>query len=178
MIGRYRDGVVPDAEPDPESSPTSTASPTRFAERLDAIELTAALDQIWQRVRRLNRYVQDQEPWQLAKDEAAGRTARPGALHAWPRACGWSRCCSTRSCPNPPSGCWRRWAARTCRSRARASGAAGGGAAIGELGQLFPRVEAAGASAACAGPWSTPTVTSTTASRPTASWSSAPARPA
>ena len=33
-------------------------------------ELTLALDEIWQRVRRLNRYVEEQAPWQLAKDEA------------------------------------------------------------------------------------------------------------
>ena len=32
--------------------------------------MTAALDEIWQRVRRLNRYVEEQAPWALAKDEA------------------------------------------------------------------------------------------------------------
>ena len=30
-----------------------------------------ALDELWQRVKRLNRYVQDEEPWKLSKDEAA-----------------------------------------------------------------------------------------------------------
>jgi methionyl-tRNA synthetase len=36
-------------------------------------ELTAALEVIWQRVRRLNRYVEERAPWQLAKDpERAG----------------------------------------------------------------------------------------------------------
>jgi len=37
---------------------------------LDRAELTPALDEIWQRVRRLNRYVEEQAPWRLAKDEA------------------------------------------------------------------------------------------------------------
>jgi methionyl-tRNA synthetase len=32
--------------------------------------VTQALDRIWQRVRRLNRYVEEQAPWKLAKDEA------------------------------------------------------------------------------------------------------------
>ena len=37
----------------------------------------AALEAIWQRVRRLNRYVEEQAPWQLAKDAAhAGRARR------------------------------------------------------------------------------------------------------
>ena len=35
---------------------------------LDRAELTNALDAIWLRVRRLNRYVEEQAPWQLARD--------------------------------------------------------------------------------------------------------------
>ena len=35
---------------------------------MDRVELTPALDDIWQRVRRLNRYVEEQAPWQLARD--------------------------------------------------------------------------------------------------------------
>ena len=39
-------------------------------ELLDRAEVTQALERIWQRVRRLNRYVEERAPWQLAKDEA------------------------------------------------------------------------------------------------------------
>ncbi len=35
---------------------------------LDRAELTQALEAIWQRVRRLNRYVEERAPWTLAKD--------------------------------------------------------------------------------------------------------------
>jgi methionyl-tRNA synthetase len=38
------------------------------AERVDRVELTGALDEIWRRVRRLNRYVEEQAPWTLSKD--------------------------------------------------------------------------------------------------------------
>ena len=38
---------------------------------LDRAEATQALELIWQRVRRLNRYVEERAPWQLAKDAAA-----------------------------------------------------------------------------------------------------------
>jgi methionyl-tRNA synthetase len=38
---------------------------------MDRAEPTQALDRIWQRVRRLNRYVEERAPWQLAKDPAA-----------------------------------------------------------------------------------------------------------
>ena len=52
------------------SPPTSPGSTTASRELLDRAELTAALEAIWQRVRRLNRYVEEQAPWKLAKDEA------------------------------------------------------------------------------------------------------------
>ena len=35
---------------------------------LDRAEPTRALDLIWQRVRRLNRYVEERAPWELARD--------------------------------------------------------------------------------------------------------------
>ena len=41
----------------------------RVCAHVDAAELTAALDEIWQRVRRLNRYVEQQAPWRLAQAE-------------------------------------------------------------------------------------------------------------
>jgi methionyl-tRNA synthetase len=42
----------------------------RVAGLLDRVELTSALDEIWTAVRRLNRYVEEMSPWQLAKDPA------------------------------------------------------------------------------------------------------------
>jgi methionyl-tRNA synthetase len=49
----------------------------RVAELIDRVELTAALDEIWGGVRRLNRYVEEQAPWRLAKDpERAGELDR------------------------------------------------------------------------------------------------------
>jgi methionyl-tRNA synthetase len=38
---------------------------------MDRAEVTQALDRIWQRVRRLNRYVEEQAPWVLARDPAS-----------------------------------------------------------------------------------------------------------
>jgi methionyl-tRNA synthetase len=70
MIGRYRDGVVPDGSL-PEGLASDLAGvDRRVCERLDAVDISGALDEIWEAVRRLNRFVQDEEPWKLAKDEA------------------------------------------------------------------------------------------------------------
>jgi methionyl-tRNA synthetase len=70
MVARYRDGQVPAAEPDTELAADFEGLEERVAELVDRVELTQALDEIWQRVRRLNRYVQEQTPWELAKDPA------------------------------------------------------------------------------------------------------------
>ena len=63
-------------------APTSTASSRRSRALLDEAEITQALERIWQRVRRLNRYVEENAPWQLAKDEAQGRRAAAPTLRS------------------------------------------------------------------------------------------------
>ncbi|HTB50690.1 MAG TPA: class I tRNA ligase family protein, partial [Solirubrobacteraceae bacterium] len=68
MIVRYRDGVVDGGPPDGLLHEDFAGLPERVVELLDRVDLTNALDEIWQRVRRLNRYVEEQAPWQLAKD--------------------------------------------------------------------------------------------------------------
>jgi methionyl-tRNA synthetase len=72
MIGRYREGVVPDAELDPALAPELDGLADEVCALLDAAELTQALEVIWRRVRRLNRYVEEREPWRLAKDPDRG----------------------------------------------------------------------------------------------------------
>jgi methionyl-tRNA synthetase len=68
MIARYRGGAV---------KKVASARPVDFdalavdvATRLDAFDVTGALDAIWDAVRRLNQYVTAEAPWQLAKDDA------------------------------------------------------------------------------------------------------------
>jgi methionyl-tRNA synthetase len=70
MIGRYRDGVVPQAALDEKLSADFDDLVDRVGERMAVYDLTAALEEIWVLVRRLNRYVEERAPWQLAKDEA------------------------------------------------------------------------------------------------------------
>jgi methionyl-tRNA synthetase len=70
MIHRYRGGTVPSATPDPELAAEIDATVPDVRALLDRADLTGALDAILQRVRRLNRYVEEQAPWVIAKDEA------------------------------------------------------------------------------------------------------------
>ena len=75
MVARYRDGRLP-------ATPAGQAALADEAETMvatagaqfSAVEITGALETVWEFVRRLNRYVEEEAPWKLAKDEAqAGR---------------------------------------------------------------------------------------------------------
>jgi methionyl-tRNA synthetase len=141
MIERYRDGVVPDAEPAAELRADFEGLPEAVCERLDRVELSAALDEIWQRVRRLNRYVQDEAPWQLANDPASAERLDE-VLYGLAEGL---RATAVLAHPWIPESAERLLAALGRGERALAGarfGSAPGGARVGELGQLFPRVEA------------------------------------
>ena len=78
MIGKYRGGKVPVADPAAVSlsglADEGGAMVADAGARFDAWEITGALEVVWEYVRRLNRFVEEEAPWKLAKDEAqAGR---------------------------------------------------------------------------------------------------------
>jgi len=69
MIARYRDGRLTatsgSAAIRSELQPLGAA----VADRLDAWDLTGGLEAVWKVVRRLNAYVEETKPWELAKNE-------------------------------------------------------------------------------------------------------------
>jgi methionyl-tRNA synthetase len=73
MIDRYRDGIVPEgAEIDPdlaEGEGGLGGIEVLVTGLLDRTEITRALEVCWGAVRRLNRYVEERKPWELAKAE-------------------------------------------------------------------------------------------------------------
>jgi methionyl-tRNA synthetase len=147
MIGRYRDGAVPEAQLDETLAAEFDGLSEAVHRRIDAVELTGALDEIWQRIKRLNRYVQDEQPWQLAKDEAQAERLDQ-VLYSLAEGL---RVVSVLLHPFMPAS-----AERLLQALGREDlsldgarfGAVEGGAQIGELGQLFPRVETPEPSAA------------------------------
>lgn len=68
MIGRYREGVVPNAEPDPLLTADFSGIVERVSGLLDDAQISQALEEIWTLVRRLNRYVEETQPWVLARN--------------------------------------------------------------------------------------------------------------
>ena len=147
MVGALpRRRRCPTSRPTRRSTPTSTGWPSAVAELLDRAEMTQALEEIWQRVRRLNRYVEERAPWQLAKDEARGGRARRRARDRSPRACASITVLLQPYMPgDAPSSCSRRSARPTSRSTRAQLGAA---AAVGAVERARAAVpEAADAAA-------------------------------
>ena len=70
MIARYRGGSLTAVEVAPELAEAIGAVASGVPADLDGWDITNALERIWTLVRRLNRYVEEQRPWELAKDEA------------------------------------------------------------------------------------------------------------
>jgi methionyl-tRNA synthetase len=70
MVTRYREGRIPAVELDQGLAGDFEGLTGIVRDHLDRFELTIALEAIWQRVRRLNRYVEEQKPWEQAKDDA------------------------------------------------------------------------------------------------------------
>ena len=69
MVARYRGGTLRPCRPrTAPSRPRSHRSRGDVADRLDAFDVTGALERIWEVVRVLNREVETTAPWQLAKD--------------------------------------------------------------------------------------------------------------
>jgi methionyl-tRNA synthetase len=70
MLLRYRDGVIPPVATDRSLLSEFDVLPSEVAVIMDRADPTRALDLIWNRVRRLNRYVEERAPWELARDPA------------------------------------------------------------------------------------------------------------
>lgn len=72
MVKKYFDGVIvaptaPEAI-DEELVSLALSTPKKVEERMDAYKVADALDEIWQLLRRSNKYIDETLPWNLAKN--------------------------------------------------------------------------------------------------------------
>jgi methionyl-tRNA synthetase len=74
MINRYFDGVIPDysnstGEYDSALLQMNREVVSNYEEAMEKMEFSVALTSIWQLVSRSNKYIDETQPWNLAKDE-------------------------------------------------------------------------------------------------------------
>ncbi len=76
MVTRYRDGIVPQAQVDGEIKTLAARVVVQVGASLEQLELTGALEQAWELVRALNRFVEESAPWALAKSDDPAAAAK------------------------------------------------------------------------------------------------------
>ncbi|MCL2357589.1 MAG: methionine--tRNA ligase [Defluviitaleaceae bacterium] len=72
MVDKYFGGALPAFEPNfsNELAETAASMPAKVEERMDKLAFSDALNEIWNVVRRANKYIDETAPWVLAKDES------------------------------------------------------------------------------------------------------------
>ncbi|MFV0558446.1 MAG: methionine--tRNA ligase subunit beta, partial [Enterococcus sp.] len=74
MINKYCDGIVPDYASkvtafDSELSTTAANVVGNYHQAMEKMEFNTALSEVWQLISRANKYIDETQPWVLAKDE-------------------------------------------------------------------------------------------------------------
>ncbi len=73
MSVKYFGGNLPEPgeveEADRELMALAQETPKKVEEKMDAVDLAGALEEIWKLVSRANKYIDETEPWKLGKDE-------------------------------------------------------------------------------------------------------------
>ena len=74
MVEKYFDGVIPvpmvKEAVDDELISLALETPKKVADKMEHLRIADALDQIWNLIRRTNKYIDETTPWVLGKDES------------------------------------------------------------------------------------------------------------
>jgi methionyl-tRNA synthetase len=82
MVTRYLDGRVPSPSADGSVPDAAAQAVARYRECMDSMEPHRALESVWQLLATINGYIQEQQPWALAKGGAGARPQLEAALYA------------------------------------------------------------------------------------------------
>lgn len=73
MVEKYFDGVIPvpmvKEAVDDELITLAIETPKKVADKMEHLKIADALDQVWNLIRRTNKYIDETTPWVLGKDE-------------------------------------------------------------------------------------------------------------
>jgi methionyl-tRNA synthetase len=131
---------VPDAGAESVLAKTFEGAPERVRELLQQAELTQALEEIWKLVRRLNQYVEETRPWDLAKDDSNGDRL-DGVLYGLAEGLRVTTLLLHAYMPETTAKLLDALGER--RRRLDEFGSRPGGQKVGKLAPLFPKLETA-----------------------------------
>jgi len=73
MIEKYNGGIIPEprvpGESDEELKNLASSTWSRVEEKMNKLDFSNALEEIWRLIRRTNKYIDETTPWILAKDD-------------------------------------------------------------------------------------------------------------
>jgi len=143
MIGRYREGKIPaPCPPDPTLQPAAASAADGWEAAMESLDFSAGLKAIWAFLADVNRYVDQQAPWSLAKQ--GEQEALDRVLYSTAEALRIAAVLVSPVMPHTADdieaqlglrGWKREW------SQAREWGLLPGGQEIGKAEALFPRPE-------------------------------------
>ncbi|MCD4839714.1 MULTISPECIES: methionine--tRNA ligase [Neobacillus] len=86
MIDKYFEGIIPDyigsvGEYDEALLQVNRDTITKYEEAMEKMEFSVALSSIWQLVSRTNKYIDETQPWTLAKDESRRKELASVMVH-------------------------------------------------------------------------------------------------
>ena len=87
MMVKYYDGVVPEAEHDPEIAALALQVREDYTRALAGFQINGALEAAWKLVARMNKYIDEKAPWTLAKAANNGDADSKAALATVLTAC-------------------------------------------------------------------------------------------
>jgi methionyl-tRNA synthetase len=82
MTTRYLDGIVPPPSTDGPVPDAAATAVERYVTHMDALEPNRALEAAWQLLSTINGFLQDRQPWNLAKAGDHGRAELESVLYA------------------------------------------------------------------------------------------------
>jgi methionyl-tRNA synthetase len=82
MVDRYLDGRVPARSDDGPIPGAAAAAVDEYHRRVEALEPHRALEAIWQLLSAINGFIQDRQPWAMAKQGEAARPELESTLYA------------------------------------------------------------------------------------------------
>ena len=86
MIDKYFEGIIPDyigsvGEYDEALLQVNRDTITKYEEAMEKMEFSVALSSIWQLISRTNKYIDETQPWTLAKDESRRKELASVMVH-------------------------------------------------------------------------------------------------
>ena len=85
MVSKYRDGVVPapgEAKGDADVQALAARVVSDFRNNFDDYNLSRGLENIWELIGRMNKYIVENEPWAIAKDPSKAGTLDSVLFHS------------------------------------------------------------------------------------------------